>query len=306
MKHNEYVAANLTQEEINDSMPATEQNYENIVKLFNSKLTAKKAESPKQKSKSTVITLTESDMKTQFYVTKTSSTRLFAPMLATAAAFMLIVGAVFMFDSGNAIPPLAPNSPDSTTAPPETTAVEESTETTAPPNTTKSKMLCPRTGKIIELLEVYADFHPGLYIELRDIAEPFTLQMGELEMKGYILALTEGAISEISSQNGQVMWFTNGVNSVDERLTELKGWSLKKGDKLTLSFNIDLSDDRSMEDGEIAEIGYFDGENFVDLYVGKIKDTFSVDFIAPQDGDYFFYHINASTAPQNYKEISIS
>ena len=176
-----------------------------------------------------------------------------------------------------------------------------------PPATSKSKMLCPRTGKIIEITEVYANPQPGMFNEISDFADSFNLQMGRLEMTGYIIPLENGVIKEVSSQNGQVMWFADGykaTQSIGNPMRALQGWELKKGDTLMLSFTIELPD--ALPDGQIAEIGYFDGKNFVDLYTGKIKGTFDIEFVAPKDGEYFFYHINASSLPQNFLEISIT
>jgi hypothetical protein len=139
-----------------------------------------------------------------------------------------------------------------------------------------------------------ADVQPGMFREISDIAQSFEFRMGRLGMTGYILPMKDGVITEVSSQNGQVMWFT-----ADDK----NGWELKKGDKLMLSFTIELPD--LFPEGQLSEIGYFNGRNFVELYAGRIADTFTVDFVAPRDGEYFFYHINSSSLPQNHRAIRI-
>jgi hypothetical protein len=286
MKHDEYVTANLTNEEIAESIPATEQNYENIIKLFDRKLTAKKAQSPQD-----------------FTVTIVSPLKY---LLAAIACCLLIAGFAFALPLLSAEPPVdvAVSNPPSTTqsedAPAATTEAPESPA--EPPNTSVHRILCPRTGEIVNVIEAYADEQPGMFKSLAEIGESFMVRVNELEMTGYDVVLHgDGVEMYFSTQNGEVVWFTIDRFNHD-------GWKLSKGDKLTLSFTIDLSADYSAQEGELAEIGVFNRENhtFTDLYTGRIKDTLTVEFVAPQDGVYNFYHINSGTAPQNYTRIEIA
>jgi len=164
------------------------------------------------------------------------------------------------------------------------------------------------TGKTIDTDKiVYAmpiDEIPKGYSNIKDAAQNSeklvsdTKIISDFETNSesiYQVVSKNGKISDITFFNGQVMLISKSENA---------GWKLSKGEKLTISLDIDLSDKNSAPDGEWTSIGYYDGSNFVELNYSKINDT-TLDFAAPANGEYYFYLMNLSAGAQNYKEIKI-
>lgn len=84
-----------------------------------------------------------------------------------------------------------------------------------------------------------------------------------------------------------------------------KGWLLTANDKLTLTLDIDLSDEDSDKEGELTSVGYCTDSEFTEIFFGKVTEGFQIDFIPPEDGEYYIYLTNLCAGVQSYKEINI-
>lgn len=138
----------------------------------------------------------------------------------------------------------------------------------------------------------------------------------------------EYTFSQTYSQNGE---FTN-LTAKDKHFVELKGekvvniqngegvahdiengytaiykkgdkdWTLEKGETVNLSFHIK----KQLEDGQTAVIGYIKNNIYTDFFVNKIRDEISIKFVAPDDGEYSFYLVGASSDKIEVTSCSIN
>ena len=107
-----------------------------------------------------------------------------------------------------------------------------------------------------------------------------------------VINLINGTVSEHNAENGQMILYKD----------QNKTWSLKQGEKICIDVNIeDL-----FEDGQTAVIGYVIDNSYTDIFSGKITHNESVEFVAPQDGNYAFYFIGASSDTIHIQSLSVS
>jgi len=123
---------------------------------------------------------------------------------------------------------------------------------------------------------------------------------GDAELNGFFFVsetidCINGVAAEHSAANGIMTVYKNNGES----------WSLKQGQAVNFVFNV-----KAIKDREIPQkimFGYFkDGvytEYSDDAY--SLKGETAFDFIAPEDGDYFFFFINASSDTIYVKSLVI-
>jgi hypothetical protein len=93
------------------------------------------------------------------------------------------------------------------------------------------------------------------------------------------------AIPEFMTNNGDLVVFTKRDDS---------GWHLKKGEQLTIRFELDLKTNKQSDPtGEWMEIGYIKNGELTKSFAKKAKD-FSYTVTADEAGKYYFYAENAS------------
>ena len=103
------------------------------------------------------------------------------------------------------------------------------------------------------------------------------------------------------------------INNSDESLSDIKNgelvvytdggapWHISKNDVVTLNFDIV----NHLRGGQTVQIGYILDGVYRDIYVEKVKGGISLEFAAPEDGDYNFYIVGASSAPIEVRAISV-
>lgn len=106
-----------------------------------------------------------------------------------------------------------------------------------------------------------------------------------------IVDLTDLAAPKHYIKNGQMVVYRN----------EGHAWTLKKDDGL----RIDVETEYVLKDGQTAEIGYVADGVYVSLFRGKIPQRETIEFTAPEEGDYMFYLIGASSDTINVQSLTI-
>jgi len=123
---------------------------------------------------------------------------------------------------------------------------------------------------------------------------------GDAELNGFFfVSETIDCVNGVAAEHSA----TNGIMTVYENNGE--SWSLKQGQAVNFVFNV-----KAIKDREIPQrimFGYLkDGvytEYSDDAYFLEGETAF--DFIAPEDGDYFFFYINASSDTIYVKSLTI-
>lgn len=105
------------------------------------------------------------------------------------------------------------------------------------------------------------------------------------------ISLQNGIAPSHDVKNGQIAIYKN----------EDKNWSLKKGQTINLEFNIESS----LKDGQTAVIGYINDNIYTNVFSDKIFRDKSIEFTAPENGEYAFYLIGASSDTIKVQSLSI-
>lgn len=95
------------------------------------------------------------------------------------------------------------------------------------------------------------------------------------------IELTDGISSEHEVNNGHMVVYKYGEN----------GWNLTKGKTVKLQISIE----DILADGQTAVLGYIVDHTYTDIFSGKLKGDKTVEFTIPDDGEYMFYIIGASS-----------
>ena len=106
-----------------------------------------------------------------------------------------------------------------------------------------------------------------------------------------ISMITNGStVHEI--KNGHMVIYNDGENS----------WNLTQGEIVNLQVKID----NVLKDGQTAVIGYVVDNIYTDIFIGKIKENKTVEFTVPDDGEYTFYMIGASSDTMNVQSFEVN
>jgi len=128
-------------------------------------------------------------------------------------------------------------------------------------------------------------------------------EIGEiLERNGYIFSLDKTdnkyTLKSVSSNNGETIFL---------KPTDSGGFSLKKGDKISLYAVLNTTQDYvDKETGDLVEVGCFHDDILYKTFFGKLTDkgaTFNIE--APCDGEFMIYITNCCAAIESYGELSI-
>lgn len=95
------------------------------------------------------------------------------------------------------------------------------------------------------------------------------------------IELTDGISPEHEVNNGHMVIYKYGEN----------GWNLTKGKTVKLQISIE----DILADGQTAVLGYIVDHTYTDIFSGKLKGDKTVEFTIPDDGEYMFYIIGASS-----------
>ena len=79
-------------------------------------------------------------------------------------------------------------------------------------------------------------------------------------------------------------------------------WNLTQGEIVNLQVKID----NVLKDGQTAVIGYVVDNIYTDIFIGKIKENKTVEFTVPDDGEYTFYMIGASSDTMNVQSFEVN
>lgn len=106
-----------------------------------------------------------------------------------------------------------------------------------------------------------------------------------------IVDMTDRGASKHDVKNGEmVLYEKNG-----------KPWSLKQGEKCC----IQVTTEKIFEEGQTGVIGYVVNGFYTDIFSDSIIQNESVEFTVPQDGDYTFYFIGASSDTIHIQSVYI-
>lgn len=106
-----------------------------------------------------------------------------------------------------------------------------------------------------------------------------------------VVNLINGTVSEHDVENGKLVLYKN----------QNKTWSFKQGETICIDVNIE----DVLKEGQTAVIGYVIDNSYIDIFSGKILQNESVEFTAPDEGDYAFYLIGASSDTIHIQTLSI-
>jgi len=134
--------------------------------------------------------------------------------------------------------------------------------------------------------DVYLDYVP----------EP---QKGDAEMDGNFfvseqITCENGVAGGHKESNGRMAVYTNAGGT----------WSLKKGETVTITFNVKVVDGH--ENGQGIQFGYLKDGTYTEYSSTSLSGETSITFCTPEDGEYNFYFINASSDTIYVNSCSIS
>ena len=121
------------------------------------------------------------------------------------------------------------------------------------------------------------------------------------EFKGYIFDIEKVnekyTLQNIATENGEMILLK--PNNSD-------GFYLKEGEAVSFYVSLNLTPKNADKTGELNQIGCFLNGELYETYTGKVEGgglTFTI--IAPCDGEFMVYIINACAGMQNYAELTV-
>ena len=105
------------------------------------------------------------------------------------------------------------------------------------------------------------------------------------------VSLKNGVALDHDVTNGQLIIFENEESN--------RTWNQGK------TINLEVCIDAVLEDGQTTVIGYVMDDTYTDIFRGKITDNKSIEFMAPETGEYSFYVIGASSDTIHIKSFTV-